>query len=122
MVERRDRENLKILEVNVANTAIRATAIAEWSNEFWLAIEVALHDSAPIRLEALRVTYSMNPPNPVTWVDGVSAFRAIEAALITNAVAIRAPVKAWAVAKLARQLQVRQRPLQNTPLLCGIAQ
>ena len=35
---------------------------------------------------------------------------------------IRAPAKAWAVAKLARQLQVRQRPLQNTPLLCGIAQ
>ena len=35
---------------------------------------------------------------------------------------IRAPAKAWAVAKLARQLQVRQRLLQNTPLLCGIAQ
>ena len=61
MVEGRDRENLKILEVNVANTAIRAAAIAEWSNEFWLAFEVALHDSAPIRLEALRVTYSYDP-------------------------------------------------------------
>jgi hypothetical protein len=87
MVEGRDRENLKILEVNVANTAIRAAAIAEWNNEFWLAFEVALHDSAPIRLEALRVTYSMSSPNPATWVDGVSAFRAIEAALVTNAVA-----------------------------------
>ena len=87
MVEIRNRENLKIAETNVANTALREAAIAEWKNEFWLAFEVALHDVAPIRLEALRVTYRMTNPNPITWVDGVSAFRAVEAALVTNAVA-----------------------------------
>ena len=87
MVENRDRENLKIAETNVANTALREAAIAEWKNEFWLAFEVALHDVAPIRLEALRVTYRMTNPNPITWVDGVSAFRAVENALVTNAVA-----------------------------------
>ena len=59
----------------------------EWNNEFWLAFEVTLHECAPIRLEALRVTYSMTAPTPITWVDGVSAFRAIEAALVTNAIA-----------------------------------
>ena len=87
MVENRDRENLKIAETNVANRALREAAIAEWKNEFWLAFEVALHDVAPIRLEALRVTYRMTNPNPITWVDGVSAFRALETALVTNAVA-----------------------------------
>ena len=87
MVETRDRENLKIAETNVANAALREAAIAEWRNEFWLAFEVALHDVAPIRLEALRVTYRMTNPNPITWVDGVSAFRALENALVTNAVA-----------------------------------
>ena len=87
MVENRDRENLKIAETNVANTALREAAIAEWRNEFWLAFEVALHDVAPIRLEALRVTYRMTNPNPITWVDGVSAFRALENVLVTNAVA-----------------------------------
>jgi hypothetical protein len=87
MVENRDRENLKIAETNVANTALREAAITEWKNEFWLAFEVALHDVAPIRLEALRVTYRMSTPSPNTWVDGVSAFRAVEAALVTNAIA-----------------------------------
>ena len=87
MVENRDRENLKITETNVANTALREAAIAEWKNEFWLAFEVALPDVAPIRLEALRVAYRMISPYPITWVDGVSAFRAVEAALVTNAVA-----------------------------------
>ena len=66
MDEGRDRENLKIieLEANVANAAIRGAAIAEGNNEFWLAFEVALHDNAPIRLEALRVIYSMTAPKP----------------------------------------------------------
>jgi hypothetical protein len=87
MVSTRERDNALIVEDNMSKVAQRDAALSEHRNECWLAIEVSMHTSAPIRLESLRVTHPMAAPLPLTWVDGIAAFRAIETLLVTNAVA-----------------------------------
>ena len=61
--------------------------LAEVQNEFWLAIEMCMYDVAPIRMAAIKSAHAMTHPNPVTWVDGVAAFKELERALVTDAVA-----------------------------------
>ena len=64
-----------------------SSILAEILNEFWLAIEMCMYDVAPIRMAAIKSTHAMTHPDPATWVDGVAAFKELERALATDAVA-----------------------------------
>ena len=53
----REAKNQKIAEENTNKAAARDSIIAEVQNECWLAIEISMHEAAPIRLQSLRAKY-----------------------------------------------------------------